>query len=102
MYLYDVWNLNRGVKWKVKVSQIECSSTAKAPEGCQQYFTGRSGTMNSYNYPQVALGTQIVSYCIRREAGIVNYFKIQSNLTKNQQSPLYVVNWNFLRGSNIY
>lgn len=58
-----------GIKWKIKISQIECSSRAKAPEGCNQYFTGNSGTFNSFNWPTVALQSQIVSYCIRKEKG---------------------------------
>jgi len=58
-----------GVKWKTKITQIECSNLARAPEGCNQYFTGVSGTFQSYNYPTLQLTNRIYSYCIRREAG---------------------------------
>merc|ERR1712109_174671 len=58
-----------GVKWKTKVTQIECSNHMRAPEGCNQYFTGTGGTFQSYNYPTLQINNRIYSYCIRREKG---------------------------------
>ena len=33
-----------------QVTQIECSSVSRPPSGCAQYFTGVSGTFQSYNF----------------------------------------------------
>jgi len=54
--------------WRIKVNQIECSSTAKAPTDCFQYLTGISGSISSLNYPTTAL---VLTYtiCVRREYG---------------------------------
>merc|ERR1712029_1191836 len=35
--------------WRIKVNQIECSSTSKAPTDCFQYLTGISGGIKSLN-----------------------------------------------------
>jgi len=56
--------------WNIKVSQIECTSHAKAPIDCNQYLTGVSGTITSYNWPQFQLQSTNVLYCIRREDGM--------------------------------
>merc|ERR1712038_747686 len=58
-----------GGTWKVKVSQIECSSLARAYPDCNQYFTGVSGNVISYNWPTVQLQSKDYQYCIRREQG---------------------------------
>merc|ERR1712165_205550 len=58
-----------GGTWKVKVSQIECSSLARAYPDCNQYFTGVSGNVNSYNWPTVQLQSKSHNICIRKEAG---------------------------------
>lgn len=55
---------------QMKVSQIACSATWKAPDGCTQWFTGTSGTVYSYNYQGgVHLANQNYNNCIRREQG---------------------------------
>ena len=49
------------------MSQIECDSPYKAPEGCTQYFTANSGTIYSYGYPN-ELDSQENTICIRSNA----------------------------------
>lgn len=58
-----------GGTWKVKVSQIECSSTSRANPDCDQWITGISGQVSSYNWPNVQLKGKDYTYCIRRESG---------------------------------
>ena len=58
-----------GITWKAKVSQIECSSTSRGDPDCNQYITGASGTVNSYNWPTVQLASKTANICIRRELG---------------------------------
>jgi len=58
-----------GGTWKVKVSQIECYSTSRAYPDCDQFFTGISGTVASYNWPNVQLQNTDMNICIRREEG---------------------------------
>lgn len=60
-----------GVTWSMKVSQIECSSRAKAPEGCAQWLTGSSGTVKSFGWATTAptIKSLVATYCIRRERG---------------------------------
>jgi hypothetical protein len=55
--------------FKIKVTQIECSSTSRADPDCNQWITGRSGTFQSYNWPTLALQGKTYSTCIRQEAG---------------------------------
>jgi len=57
----------------IKITQIECSSKTKAPDGCSQYFTGTTGTISTYNYNAgagVLLNNQHYSACIRAERTI--------------------------------
>jgi len=57
--------------WNIKVSQIECDSLTRAPDGCTQYFTGNTGTITSYAFPSsVELRSQEMSACIRAEEGM--------------------------------
>merc|ERR1712038_116062 len=68
--------------WRIKVSQIECSSATRAPNGCLQYFTGTTNTVKSYNWdgsaacaPGCQLANQDYNVCFRTEAGMcgINY-----------------------------
>jgi len=57
----------------IKITQIECSSKTKAPDGCSQYFTGTTGTISTFNYNAgtgVLLNDQHYSTCIRAERTI--------------------------------
>ena len=67
-----------GITWKAKVSQIECSSTSRGDPDCNQYITGASGTVNSYNWPTVQLASKTANICIRRELG--KYFSLHGKL----------------------
>merc|ERR1712106_1139757 len=54
----------------IKVTQVECSSKTAAPSGCTQYFTGTSGTIETFNYNSgsgVLLANQDYSACVRAE-----------------------------------
>ncbi|XP_043476468.1 uncharacterized protein LOC122507685 isoform X1 [Leptopilina heterotoma] len=56
--------------WKVRISQIPCSTIYKAEEGCLQYYTGVSGQIKSFNYDPInglQLSNQDYSICIRME-----------------------------------
>merc|ERR1719511_527199 len=66
--------------WDIKVSQIECHATYRAPPGCVRYYTEPSGKIISYNYGEVTgatkaanaqntgidLGVSDIKTCIRR------------------------------------
>jgi len=52
----------------VKVTQVPCSSKTKAPNGCLQYFTEDTGTIETFNYNSAAghlLVNQDYSSCVR-------------------------------------
>ena len=71
-----------GGTWKIKVSQIECYSTSRAYPDCDQFFTGISGTVASYNWPNVQLQNTDMNICIRREEGMIfSFFLIDSSDT---------------------
>ncbi|KAI4496548.1 hypothetical protein M0804_000358 [Polistes exclamans] len=56
--------------WKVRISQIRCSTIYRAEEGCLQYFTGVSGQIKSFNFDPTTglqLSNQDYSICIRME-----------------------------------
>jgi len=56
--------------WNLLLRQISCDATWKAPTDCVQYFTGTSGTIQSYNFAgaQLLQGMYYTN-CIRTEAG---------------------------------
>merc|ERR1719491_21145 len=58
-----------GITWKAKVTQIECHSLARADPDCNQWITGLSGTVQSYNWPSIQLTAKTSNICIRRESG---------------------------------
>jgi len=61
---------NNNRMWNIKVTQIPCHTTWKAPADCLQYHTGRSGTFRGFNHPagNIIQG-QLYSICIRQEEG---------------------------------
>ena len=65
--------------WNVKVSQIECSSIARAVPDCHQYFTGVAGEIQSYNWPTIQLKATDWTFCIRREEGYCGIEYTQSS-----------------------
>jgi len=70
--------------WDIKVSQIECHATYRAPAGCQRYFMEPSGKIISMNFYKVAgstaaanaqntgldIATSHIRSCIRRTKGM--------------------------------
>ncbi|XP_068200520.1 uncharacterized protein [Palaemon carinicauda] len=62
-------------KWNIKVKQIPCTSTERAPSGCLQYYTETSGNVQSFNFqssitqgtPQIA--SQSYGVCINMATG---------------------------------
>jgi len=76
-----VANAADGTKnWRIKVSQIECSSEWRAPQGCLQYFTGVTNIVTSFNWDGTStsarqLATQDYEICFRQEEGMckINY-----------------------------
>jgi len=58
-----------GGTWKIKTSQIECSNYGRANPDCEQWFTGVSGTVQSFNFATVMLQAKRFGACIRREYG---------------------------------
>lgn len=62
-------------KWNIKVKQIPCTSTDRAPSGCLQYYTDTSGNVQSFNFqstitegtPQIA--NQNYGACINMATG---------------------------------
>lgn len=72
-----------GGSWKIKVSQIECTSNARAPPDCVQYLTGISGEVKSFNFDGgIQLRDIQYSICVRREAGFCGIqYIVQDNTT---------------------
>jgi len=73
--------------WRIKVSQIECNSRTKAPQGCLQYFTGIQSTIKSFNFDgsiACTTGCEISSQdyraCFRQEAGMCGMLFTESNV----------------------
>lgn len=63
--------------WRIRISQIECTSIAKADAGCLQYYSGVYGRVKSFNFDMNVgsqLSNQDYSICIRAER---NFCSIQ-------------------------
>jgi len=72
--------------WRIKVAQVECFSTSKAPTDCYQYLTGVSGTITSLNYPNSVLEETRYTSCVRREAGYCGIQWSQTTFTSGDGS----------------
>jgi len=82
--------------WRVKVSQIACSSENKAPAGCLQYYTGVTGTIKSFNWVDGSgacastggcmIQTQDYVACARKENGMcsIQYSPTQLTIAANK------------------
>lgn len=63
--------------WRIRISQIECTSVSRADPGCLQYHSAVNGRIRSFNYDPSAgrqLSNQDYSVCIRTER---NFCSIQ-------------------------
>ena len=60
-------------KWRILVSQIECSSLTLPPQGCLQYLIGSIGSIKSFNYDTSSeyehLSAQDYTICVREVRG---------------------------------
>ena len=64
------WTSTETQTWDIQVMQIPCTAEWRPPEGCLQYFTGTTGTIQSYNYAGgYHLASQKYSNCVRTEQG---------------------------------
>merc|ERR1711899_25344 len=70
---YGSNGLSTAKTFNILARQISCTATWKAPTDCTQYFTGVSGSVQSYSHGQM-LNSQYYTNCIRTEAG---YCRIQ-------------------------
>ena len=69
-------------KFNVLTRQISCTASWKAPEDCVQYFTGASGSVQSYNFQGGQLLTQQqYTNCVRTEKGYCGQSSHLSPLT---------------------
>ncbi|XP_068082170.1 uncharacterized protein [Anabrus simplex] len=85
--------------FKVKVSQIPCSSIYRAEEGCLQYFTGVSGQIKSFNYDPgsgLQLSNQDYSICIRMERNFCGIQYSTAPDTVNNRSHAFTLTGNTL------
>jgi len=76
--------------WRIKVSQVPCWSSTRAPPGCLQYFTGVRTTVKSFNWDGTSacssgcfLKEQAYRVCYRPEKGMcsVAYMATDSEST---------------------
>lgn len=63
--------------WRIRITQIPCTSIAKADQGCLQYHSGVYGRVRSFNFDTTngrQLSNQEYSICVRTER---NFCSIQ-------------------------
>jgi len=72
--------------WRIKVSQIPCWSSNRAPPGCLQYFTGIRNTATSFNWDGTTacssgcfLMDQAYRVCFRPEKGMCGMVYAQTD-----------------------
>lgn len=78
--------------WRIKVTQIQCWAAWRAPAGCQQYFTGRSNTVTSFNFAGTSCASSSVgcfiynqkyTVCFRPEEGMCGVAYSQTSLSSS-------------------
>jgi len=78
--------------WRIKVSQIECDSATRAPNGCLQYFLENTNTIQTFNWDGATtragsdgglLAAQDYRACIRQNAGMCTIQWTESVVTGN-------------------
>jgi len=72
--------------WRIKVSQIPCWSSMRAPPGCLQYFTGVRNTIKSFNWDGTDacssgcfLKEQAYRVCFRPEKGMCSTMYMETD-----------------------
>ncbi|KAG7175067.1 hypothetical protein Hamer_G015287 [Homarus americanus] len=79
--------------WRIKVTQIPCSSPSRAPPNCLQYFSEYSGTIKSFNYQTTdgihQLANQQYTACIRAREGFcgIKYTNDHFSMSLNASNP---------------
>ena len=48
-------------QWEIKATQIPCGANYGAPDGCLQYHSTRTGTIQSFNYQNAAFQQHLAS-----------------------------------------
>jgi len=71
--------------WRIKVTQISCKSTERAPSHCVQWLTGVAGNIKTYGFGTASaqlLQSQNYVNCLRQEEGYcsVTYSMANSNV----------------------
>jgi len=80
--------------WRIKVTQIECWSPTKAPQGCLQYYYGDTRhTVTSFNYDGTSAcssgclsDSQSYSVCFRPEKGMCGMQWSQTEVSSSLSS----------------
>ena len=54
---------------QIKVITLRYLPHLRAPSDCYQFFTGTSGEVKSFNYPNVMIAGSIYTMCVRQESG---------------------------------
>jgi len=84
-------------KWKIKISQLECNTNYRAPQGCVQYFMEPTGTFQSYAYQNSQmLVNQQYATCFRKNLGMctINFAQTllaNDNTGANQESSSFAL-----------
>ncbi|XP_066147836.1 uncharacterized protein [Euwallacea fornicatus] len=92
--------------WKIRVTQILCSSLLKADEGCLQYFTGVTGQIKSFNFDLTSgrqLSNQDYTICVRAERNFcgIQYSQCIDDVNPRNQSFTLSGNSNLLVSSMV-
>lgn len=81
--------------WRIKVSQIECDSEYRAPDGCFQYFFENVNTIMTFNYDGATaranadggvLSGLDYRICIRKNAGMCSIEYTPSEVTNGMEA----------------
>ena len=79
--------------YKIKVSQIECSATYRAPPDCYQYYTGRNGRVKSFNRASGRMLHNLrYQACVRREPGTCGINWSVTSTTEYAPLPAFALN----------
>ncbi|EFX82920.1 hypothetical protein DAPPUDRAFT_316208 [Daphnia pulex] len=86
-------NSNPVRAWNILISMIPCDSANLAPMDCLQYFTGRTGTVKSFNWRDVTgtatrqLANQDYSICFRTAPGFAKTLCVTPCTVTSTQKP---------------
>ncbi|XP_050697509.1 uncharacterized protein LOC126985948 [Eriocheir sinensis] len=84
---------NASRSWRIRVTQLPCSSPSRAPSNCLQYYTDYSGTIKSFNYQNTVgrhqLAAQNYAICIRTRDGFcgIKYIADHFSMSQSAETP---------------